>query len=69
MRIEDQWDTYFLGWVCMHSFHQADRVITDASVAVFSRSSVSNISVVILSFFVILIMVCQAMPPVATPVV
>lgn len=43
MRMEDQWDTYFLGYVCMHIVHQVDSVITDALVALFG-----NISVVIL---------------------
>lgn len=32
MRIEAQWDTYFLGYVCMHNVHQVDSVITNASV-------------------------------------
>lgn len=33
MRIEDQFNTYFLDCVCMRGAHQADRVVTDASVA------------------------------------
>ncbi len=35
MRIEDQWDAYFLGYVCMHSVHQVDSIITDALVATY----------------------------------
>lgn len=50
MRIEAQWDTYFLGYICMDSVHEVDSVITDASVAVFSRYSVRNITEMIIRF-------------------
>ncbi len=40
MRTEDQWDAYFLSYVCMHIVHQVDSVITDALVALFCNLSV-----------------------------
>lgn len=55
MKIDDQWDTDFLGYVCMHSV-QAGMVIIYTSVAVFRKISVSNQSVII-SFFVKLIVI------------
>lgn len=60
MWIEDQWDAYFLGYVCMHSVHQVDSVINDALVAVFEQRKSRNI------FSVTLTKPCPALVTFAT---